>query len=102
VWFDRSNLNGNHKLNDEISTRLERAASFVAVLSPRYLASQWRQDEACMFAHACGGDPGRRLFIVEKAPLDGEFGPPGFAGRTRAWSSRGASPGGLARRSAQC
>src|SRR5215472_19368892 len=34
VWFDANNLRGNHQLNDEIAARLERAASFVAILSP--------------------------------------------------------------------
>jgi hypothetical protein len=34
VWFDSNNLRGNHKLIDEIAARLERAAIFVAILSP--------------------------------------------------------------------
>jgi hypothetical protein len=59
VWFDSHNLRGNHKLTDEIAARLERAAIFVAVLSPGYVASQWCQDEARLFARCCGGDPGR-------------------------------------------
>jgi hypothetical protein len=89
VWFDSNNLRGNHKLIDEIAVRLERAAIFVAILSPGYTASQWCQDEARMFARGCGGDPGRRLFVIEKAPLDNELGPPAFAGRRayRFWYS---------------
>jgi hypothetical protein len=81
VWFDSSNLRGNHKLIDEIAARAERSASFVAILSPGYVASQWCQDEARLFTHLCGGDPGRRLFVIDKAPLDDEPGPPAFAGR---------------------
>jgi hypothetical protein len=89
VWFDSSNLRGNHKLVDEIAARLERVAIFVAILSPGYVASQWCQDEARMFARGCDGDPGRRLFVIEKAPLDNEAGPPAFAGRRayRFWYS---------------
>jgi hypothetical protein len=40
VWFDSNNLRGNHKLTDEIAARLAHAASFVAILSPGYIASQ--------------------------------------------------------------
>jgi hypothetical protein len=80
VWFDSHNLRGNHQLIDEIAARLERAAIFVAILSPGYVASQWCQDEARLFARGCGSDPGRRLFVIEKAPLDREAPPPAFAG----------------------
>lgn len=81
VWFDSHNLRGNHRLIDEIAARLERAGIFVAILSPGYIASQWCLDEARLFAQGCGGDPGRRLFVIEKAPLDGEAAPPACAGR---------------------
>jgi hypothetical protein len=89
VWFDSHNLRGNHQLTDEIAARLERVALFVAVLSPGYVASQWCQDEARLFKRGCGGDPGRRLFVIEKAPLDGEAGPAAFASRRayRFWYS---------------
>jgi hypothetical protein len=89
VWFDSHNLRGNHKLTDEIAARLERVAIFVAVLSPGYVASQWCQDEARLFARWCSGDPGRRLFVIEKSPLDGEPGPAAFGGRRayRFWYS---------------
>ena len=78
VWFDSHNLRGNHQLTDEIAARLERVAIFVAVLSPGYVASQWCQDEARLFARCCSGDPGRRLFVIEKSPLDGELRAPGL------------------------
>ena len=89
VWFDSQNLRGNHELTDEIAARLERVALFVAILSPGYIASQWCRDEARLFTRGCGGDPGRRLFVIEKAPLDGEPGPAAFAGRRayRFWYS---------------
>ena len=102
MWFDSNNLRGNHKLIDEIAARLERAAMFVAILSPGYIASQWCQDEAHMFARGCGGGPGRRLFVIEKAPLDNEPGPPAFTGRRayRFWySDRAEQPRTLRSRS---
>ena len=42
-----------------------------------------------MFARGCGGGPGRRLFVIEKAPLDNAPGPPAFTGRRayRFWYS---------------
>jgi TIR domain len=81
VWFDSYNLRGNHKLTDEIHARLERVAIFAAILSPGYVASQWCQDEASLFARACGGDAGRRLLVIEKAPLEGETRPAAFSDR---------------------
>jgi hypothetical protein len=81
VWFDSHNLRGNHSLLDEIGTRLERSAILVAVLSSGYAASEWCQQEADLFARA-PGDLSRRVFIVEKAPLEiGDAPPPAFAGR---------------------
>jgi hypothetical protein len=81
VWFDSHNLRGNHRLTDEIAARLQRTAMFVAILSPGYVASQWCRDEARLFTRGCGGDPGRRLFVIEKIPLEGEPAPGAFAGR---------------------
>jgi hypothetical protein len=70
VWFDTINLRGNHSVTAEIEGKLGRAATFVAILSPPYLASRWCQDEARLFTQRFAGDLGGRLFIVEKAPLD--------------------------------
>jgi hypothetical protein len=81
VWFDSHNLRGNHTLLDEIGTRLERSAILVAVLSSGYTASEWCQQEAELFVRA-PGDLSRRVFIVEKAPLEiGDALLPAFAGR---------------------
>lgn len=81
LWFDSHNLRGNHTLTDEIGARLDRTAILVAILSPGYTASQWCRDEAQFFTRA-PGDLGRRIFVVEKAPLDGgDAPPPAFGGR---------------------
>jgi hypothetical protein len=84
VWFDSHNLRGNHQLTDEIAGRLKNTALFVAILSPGYAASQWCQDEARLFAEA-PGESGRRIFIVEKAPLDEDAAPPPSLGGRRAY-----------------
>ena len=55
VWLDAHNLRGHHPLNDEIAIQLERTALLVAILSPGYVASDWCQQEARLFA-----DFGRR------------------------------------------
>ena len=80
VWLDAHNLRGHHPLNAEIAARLERTAILVAILSPGYVASDWCQQEAQLFATA-GGDRGRRVFVVEKTPLDGEEPPESLSGR---------------------
>jgi hypothetical protein len=70
VWFDSYNLRGNHTLNEEIAAKVDRAANFVAILSPSYIASRWCQDEARLFAQRFAGDLAGRVFVIEKAPLD--------------------------------
>jgi hypothetical protein len=76
VWFDSHNLRGNHTLNEEIATKLDRAANFVAILSPSYVASRWCQDEAHLFAQRFAGDLTGHVFVVEKAPLDDDAAVP--------------------------
>jgi hypothetical protein len=76
VWFDSHNLRGNHTLNEEIAAKLSRAANFVAILSPSYVASRWCQDEARLFAQRFAGKLTGRVFVVEKAPLDDDAAVP--------------------------
>jgi hypothetical protein len=80
VWLDAHNLRGHHPLNEEIAGQLERTALFVAILSPGYTASDWCQQEARLFA-GTGSDRGRRVFVIEKAPLEGDEPPESLSGR---------------------
>jgi hypothetical protein len=80
IWLDAHNLRGHHPLNDEIAARIERTALLIAVLSPGYVASDWCQQEARLFAEI-GVDRGRRVFVVEKAPLDTDQTPDSLCGR---------------------
>ena len=76
VWFDSHNLRGNQTLNEEIAAKLDRAANFVAILSPSYVASRWCQDEARLFAQRFARELTGRVFVVEKAPLDDDAAVP--------------------------
>jgi hypothetical protein len=66
LWFDNNNLRGNHSVTPEITAKLRRAATFVAILSPSYAASQWCRDEARLFTQHFTGDLAGRIFVVEK------------------------------------
>jgi len=70
IWFDSLTLRGDHAITAEIAVKLERSATFLAILSPGYLASEWCQDEARLFTQHFASDLVRRVFVVEKAPLD--------------------------------
>ena len=85
VWFDSHNLRGHHSLFDEIAARLERAALFIPILSPGYVASQWCQDEAALFSRRLGSDLGRRVFVIDKTPLDDDAMPPPLLAGRRAY-----------------
>ena len=76
VWKDNYNLRGNDALTPEIAAELRRAATFIAILSPGYLASAWCQDEARLFTQHFAGDLAGRIFVLEKARLDDAVGVP--------------------------
>jgi hypothetical protein len=63
-------LRGDHTTTADILVKLERSATFLAVLSPGYVASEWCRDEARLFTQHFTTHVGRRVFVVEKAPLD--------------------------------
>jgi hypothetical protein len=76
VWFDNHSLRSNHALTDEIAAQLERSATFVAVVSPGYLAAAWCLDELRLFSRRFAAELAGRVFIVEKAPFDPDEPPP--------------------------
>ena len=78
VWFDQINLRGNHSITPEITTKLERTATFVGISSVPYGASQWCRDEARLFSQHFADDLAGRVFVVEKEPLAEK--PPQLAG----------------------
>ena len=76
VWKDNYDLRGNDALTPEIAAELRRAATFIAILSPGYLASAWCRHETRLFAQHFAGDLAGRVFVLEKARLDDAVGVP--------------------------
>jgi hypothetical protein len=84
LWFDLIDLRGNHTLTDEIATRVNHAALFVAILSRGYIESQWCQDEARLFG-LTADDLKRRIFVVHTALRGGDIAVPPVLGGRRAY-----------------
>ncbi len=74
IWWDPK-LQGNDYFAVTLSERLQRVAALVAVLSPRYIKSEWGRkeiDEFCKAAQQQGGVRVRdkaRIFKVLKTPV---------------------------------
>jgi hypothetical protein len=85
VWFDNHRLRGNHSLTEEIAAQLERSATFVAIVSPGYLASAWCRDELSLFFRRSAPELARCVFFVEKTPLDPDEPLPPELGAKRAY-----------------
>ena len=81
IWRDPK-LQGNDIFSDALEDRLRSAALLVAVLSPRYLKSDWCRRELELFVEASAQRGGLRvgdrlrLFKVLKAPIPLEQQPP--------------------------
>jgi len=75
IWRDKK-LGGNDRFDQEIIEQLMRTAVLVAVLSPRYIRSEWCCKELKAFsehAHETGGlvlANKSRVFKVVKTPVD--------------------------------
>jgi hypothetical protein len=80
IWRDKK-LSGNDRFDNEIIDQLVRAATLIAVLSPRYVQSEWCIREFEKFREVAqtnvGLDVGNksRLFKVVKTPIDREKEP---------------------------
>ena len=70
IWWDETNLRGNHDVTPEIRTTLQKSATMVMVLSPGHLASKWCMQEKNLFFEVLEGKPQGRVFVVEKHVLD--------------------------------
>ena len=65
VFFDQSTLRGNHSLTPELEREIEASETFVAVLTPGYLASKWCRREMELFLTRCGDARSERIFLVD-------------------------------------
>ena len=72
IWWDETELRGNDAVTPAIEAALRQTATFLLVLSPGYLASQWCLQEKALFFQALGGEPQDRVFVVEKSRLDAD------------------------------
>jgi hypothetical protein len=68
IYFDRRNLHAHHQL-EELLSAARRSALFLAIASPAYAARKWTREELGTFV-AGSDDPSRRVFCVERLPLD--------------------------------
>ena len=69
IWWDETDLRGNHAVTPEIRTAVQQSATMLMVLSPGYLASQWCRQEKDLFFEVLGGKPQGRVFVVERQVL---------------------------------
>ena len=72
LWWDETDLRGNHAVTPEIRNALQQSVTLLLVLSPGYLASQWCREEMALFFQTLGGMPQGRVFVVEKHVLDAD------------------------------
>ncbi len=81
IWRDPK-LNGNDVIDDVLVEQLGRAAALIAVVSPRYVKSEWTRKELAEFwriAEEQGGvrfQDKARIFKVLKTPVPLEIHPP--------------------------
>jgi hypothetical protein len=76
LWMDIRELKGNAPLTPAIMQALRETATFVVVVSPRYLASEWCEREREAFLHLLGerSAEGSRMFKVELDSVEGGGG----------------------------
>src|SRR3954467_1983927 len=81
VWWDPK-IDGNDYLEDTLVDRLARVAALVAVVSPRYVRSEWTRKELQAFCAAASRQGGlrihdkARIFKVLKTPVPLDEHPP--------------------------
>ena len=81
IWWDPK-LQGNDYLGDALAEQLRRVAALVAVVSPRYVKSEWGRRELALFCDAAKMQSGvrvrdkSRIFKVLKTPVAREEHPP--------------------------
>jgi hypothetical protein len=81
IWWDPK-LEGNDYFSDVLEERLRHVKSLIAIVSPRYVRSDWGKRELAAFCKAAEEQGGirvqekARLFKVLKTPVDRELHPP--------------------------
>ena len=81
IWWDPK-LHGNDYFADTLVERLQRVKALVAVVTPRYVKSEWGRRELVEFCKAADQQGGvrvqdrARIFKVLKTPVERELHPP--------------------------
>jgi hypothetical protein len=81
IWWDPK-LQGNDYFADTLVERLQRVKALVAVVTPRYVKSEWGRRELVEFCKAAAQQGGirvqdkARIFKVLKTPVERELHPP--------------------------
>ena len=81
IWWDPK-LQGNDYFSDTLEQQLQRVKALIAIVSPRYVQSEWGRRELAAFCKAAEQQGGirvrdkARIFKVLKTPVDRELHPP--------------------------
>ena len=81
IWWDPK-LQGNDYFADTLEDRLRRVKALIAIVSPRYVKSDWGRREIAAFCKAAEEQGGvrvqdkARIFKVLKTPVDRDLHPP--------------------------
>ena len=81
IWWDPK-LQGNDYFSDTLEQRLQRVKALIAIVSPRYVKSEWGRRELTAFCKAAELQGGirvqdkARIFKVLKTPVDRDLHPP--------------------------
>ena len=93
IWWDPK-LQGNDYFSDTLEQRLQRVKALIAIVSPRYVKSDWGRRELAAFCKAAEEQGGvrvrdkARIFKVLKTPVDRELHPPSCSRSSGMSSSR--------------
>ncbi len=80
IWWDRSNIDEEASLTEQIRKKVQKSACMVVILSQGYAKSKWCRQERAAFLEAVAGQPDadRRLFLIDIGNLDQKDRPPEF------------------------
>ncbi len=71
LFFDRAHITGNFQIARQLQEEATSSELFLAILSPRYVESNWCRDELAAFGHQEG-----RIFLVCRSPVPAELSLP--------------------------
>jgi TIR domain len=70
VWYDRTNMQDGHFLDEQISRELQQRSAFVLMVTPASLASYWVKLEVGAFQSLAAKDPSRLFLPVRMAECE--------------------------------